>query len=237
MDTLAVIGVVFLAVFTQSLAGFGVALVAMALLPGLVGLKVATPLVALVAMALEVLLVARYRGSINLGAVWRVTLASAVGVPLGILALRRVDERLVLGVLGVVIAGYALYALFNLRPPRLSSPALVYGIGFLAGMLGGAYNTPGPPVIVYADSQGWPPLEFKGNLQGFFIFNSALVAMGHALAGNFAPQVWRLFALALPAIAVGFLAGTWMDRVLDPDRFRKVVLVMLFLMGLRLLVG
>ena len=39
---------IFLAVFTQSLAGFGSALIAMALLPGIVGIQIATPLVALV---------------------------------------------------------------------------------------------------------------------------------------------------------------------------------------------
>ena len=39
--------------------------------------------------------------------------ASIAGIPLGILALRHVNEKLVLTVLGLVIVGYAVYALTN----------------------------------------------------------------------------------------------------------------------------
>jgi len=63
---LLVIIVIFLAVFTQSLSGFGVALIAMALLPGLLSMQIATPLVALVAISIEIFLVIRYRESLHL---------------------------------------------------------------------------------------------------------------------------------------------------------------------------
>jgi hypothetical protein len=105
--------VAFLAAFTQGLTGFGSALVAMAVLPGLLGIRVAAPLVALMAGTIEGVLLARYRHAFNLRAVWRLVLAMLLGVPLGIFALRQVEERLVLAILGLVIAGYALYALLN----------------------------------------------------------------------------------------------------------------------------
>ena len=56
MVQLIVILVIFLAVFVQSRSGFGVALIAMAFLPGIVGIKFATPLVALVTVMIEVFL-------------------------------------------------------------------------------------------------------------------------------------------------------------------------------------
>ena len=52
IQTWLVAGVVFLGVFTQSLTGFGVALVAMAVLPDLIGIRVASPLVALVSLTI-----------------------------------------------------------------------------------------------------------------------------------------------------------------------------------------
>ena len=86
--TMILVGlVVFLAVFTQSLSGFGVALVAMALLPALIGIKVATPLVALIALVLEIVLVTRYWKSIEFRAVWHIALAAVVGTPLGVIFL------------------------------------------------------------------------------------------------------------------------------------------------------
>jgi uncharacterized membrane protein YfcA len=229
------LAVIFLAVFTQSLAGFGVALIAMALLPDLIGIQRATPLVALVAVTLEFFLLLRYRSALNLNAIWRVALASIVGIPLGLLALKSVSDRIVLAVLGVVIAGYALYALLDLHLPSLEHSSWAYGFGLLAGMLGGAYNTSGPPVIIYGNCRRWHPAEFKSNLQGFFLLNSIMIVIGHIINQTLTPVVWGDFLWALPAMGLGIVAGVSLDRYLDPIRFRKIVLWLLVFMGLRLI--
>jgi uncharacterized membrane protein YfcA len=236
MTLFLVLLVIFFAVFTQSLAGFGSALVAMSLLPALLGIRVATPLVALIAVTIELFLLLRYRSALNLRAVWRLTLAAVIGIPLGVLALRRVDEGIVLALLGAVIAGYALYGLLNLTLPELKRPAWAYGFGFLAGMLGGAYNTSGPPAVIYGDCQRWSPAEFKSNLQGFFLLSDAIVVATHGLGRNLVPAVLHSYLWALPIIALGILSGISLDRYLDPASFRKVVLALLVLMGLRMLV-
>jgi uncharacterized membrane protein YfcA len=226
---------VFLAVFTQSLSGFGVALVAMALLPALVGIHVATPLVAAVALVMEAVLVLYYRQSLQVHAVWNIALAAVVGTPLGVLFLSHVDERLALTVLGVVIAGYALYALLGLKMPYLDKPLWAYLAGLLGGMLGGAYNTSGPPVIVYADCRRWPPNVFKGNLQGYFIIVSLAIVTSHALNGNFTFQIWQMFLWTLPFVILGIVAGLSLDHWLNPNVFRRVVLILLIVMGIRLI--
>jgi uncharacterized membrane protein YfcA len=235
MDFLLPVLAIFFAVFTQSLAGFGVALIAMALLPGLVGIQIATPLVALVAVTIEIFLLIRYRDALDLSAIWPVALASIFGVPLGIWALKGVDERVFLTALGVVISGYALYALFNFKLPKLRHRLWAYAAGLLAGALGGAYNTSGPPVIIYGNCRRWPPAVFKSNLQGFFLVNSAFVMLGHALSHNISSAVWRYYLWALPAMGVAILAGTSLDRFVDPAAFRKIVLWLLVLMGIRLI--
>ena len=222
------------AAFTQSLTGFGSALVSMAVLPGLIGIRTAAPLVTLITVTIDVALLARYRQALNLRAIWRLVTALVLGVPLGILVLRRVEERFVLAILGVVIAGYALYALLSPRLPRLEHPAWAYGFGFLAGVLGGAYNTSGPPVVIFGNCQRWPPSEFKGNLQGFFLVNDLLVIAGHALSRNLTALVLRDYLIVLPALIVGLFVGGRLDRRLDPGLFRKIVLVLLVVMGLRL---
>jgi uncharacterized membrane protein YfcA len=229
--------VIFLAVFTQSLSGFGVALIAMALLPGLISVQVATPLVALVAISIEAFLVIRYRAALNLRAVWPIALASLVGIPAGIWSLKGVDETTLLTVLGIVITGYALYALLRFKMPALHHPAWAWFVGFLAGILGGAYNVSGPPVIIYSDCRRWPPAEFKGNLQGFFVVSSAFIALSHAVSGNLTATIWRHYLWALPAMFLGVLAGTSLDRFLNPARFRIVVLALLVLMGLRMIIS
>jgi uncharacterized membrane protein YfcA len=227
--------VVFLAVFTQSLSGFGSALVAMALLPAIVGIRVATPLVALVALVLELVLIVRYHQSLEIRSIWRVVLAALIGTPFGAYFLSNMDERFSLTALGVVIAGYAVYALLGLKMPHLNKPVWAYLAGLFGGLLGGAYNTSGPPVIVYADCCRWPPDAFKSNLQGYFIVSSVVVVASHAMSGNFTSQVWHLFWWMIPFIGIGLLAGLSLDRRLNPLIFRQVVLGLLVVMGIRLM--
>jgi len=210
-------------------------MVAMALLPSMVGIQTATPLVALVAVTIEFFLLVRYRRALNLRVVLPIIFAAVVGVPLGIWGLSVIEETVILPILGVLIIGYALYALFKIKLPELINPAWAYGTGLIAGMLGGAYNVSGPPVIVYGDCKRWPRAEFKGNLQGFFLITSLFVAIGHAVGGNLSSEVVTLYVWAIPAMALGILTGTFLDRFLDPDVFRKVVLVLLIVLGVRLI--
>jgi len=227
--------VVFLAVLTQSISGFGSALVAMALLPALIGIRVATPLVAVVALVLEVVLLVRYRQALEIRAISRVVLAALVGIPLGVYFLSTVDEKIALTILGLVITGYAVYALLGLNMPYLERSFWAYIAGLFGGLLGGAYNTSGPPVILYADFRRWPPEVFKSNLQGYFVVTSVAVLASHVLNGNLTHQVWSLFWWTTPFIFVGLIAGLSLDRWLKPETFRKLVLLLLVVMGLRLI--
>lgn len=229
--------IIFLAVFTQAVTGFGVALVSMPLLLLVMDVRLAAPLVALVAGMAELLLLLHYRADLNLRAVIRLIAASLVGIPLGIVALRQLDEGLITAVLGLLLIFYALYALLKLRLPQLSHTGWAYGFGFVAGLLGGAYNTSGPPVIIYGACRRWPPAEFKSNLQGFFVVSSYAIIAAHALGGSFTPEVWRSFLVAIPAILLALLIGFQLDKLLNPERFRRLVLVVLLLLGVSLVVG
>lgn len=190
--------ILFISAFTQGLSGFGVALISMALLPNLIGIQASIALVALVAFVVDLGVLLRYWRSLQFKTMLPLILASFVGVPLGIFLLRRLDEAITLPLLGIIIAGYALYALSGLRLPTLKAEGWSYCTGFLGGLFGGAYNTPGPPIIVYASCQEWEPDTFKGNLQTFFIQNSIIVLLGHFLSGSFTPEIWSLFWRGLP---------------------------------------
>lgn len=209
----------------------------MSFLPGLLSIQVAAPLVALVALTLEAILLLRYRLHLNLKAVWPMTLASLIGVPIGVWGLQGIEEGFALMVLGVVLATYALYALLQLKMPELRNPLWGVGAGFLAGILGGAYNTSSPPVIVYSDCQRWQPAQFKANLQGFFLVSDFFIVATHAVSGNYNTVVWQSFLWSLPAIAAGVFVGVLLEQRSSPAFFRTAVLVLLIVMGVRLILS
>ncbi len=237
MEWVLVFLIVFFAIFTQSLTGFGLALVSMPLLSALLGVETAAPLVALFGLLAEVILLLYYREAVNVRVIWRLILASMIGVPVGVVVIRSLDEALVLTALGVIVVGYALYALLKLRLPAVNGPVWAYGTGFVAGILGGAYNTAGPPVIVYGNCRGWPPDEFKGNLQGFFLFTGVVVLISHGLAGNYNAEVLRYGLLTLPAVAAGLIAGLALSKRISATAFRTLVLWLLLVLGVWLIVG
>jgi uncharacterized membrane protein YfcA len=227
--------VILFASFTQSAAGFGLGLVAMPFIIEPLGVQSSASLIALIALITRIVLLIVYRQSLNLRVVSRLTAASLLALPLGVLLLQRLEAALVLALLGIVVSGYALYALLGLRLPELPNPRWAYGFGFLSGLLSGAYNTGGPPVVMYGTSRRWGPAEFKSNLQGFGLINSVLVIVLHAAAQHYTAAVLQQFVLTLPAVLIGLLLGIQATRLMNDRLFRRLVLLILLIVGLTLI--
>ena len=228
--------ILFFASFTQSLTGFGLMMVAMPLLAGLIGVPAAAPLLSMLSIGVQIPLLVRYHSSLNLHDVVRLAGAALVGIPIGVWALGHVHPDIITRVLGVIIVGYALYALGTPSLPEMRTPGWAYGFGLMAGLLGGAYAIAAPPLIIYGDWNHWEPAEFKGNLQGIFMVTGLTQVVAHAIAGNFTPVVWQSLLPALPGLALGIVAGLSLDRTIDPQWFRRIVLVLLIAVGVQLLV-
>ncbi len=229
--------IVFAGVFVQSVSGFGLALVLMPLIASLLGVNAAAPLVAIIAIVAELTILIRYRESIQLTSIWRLAVASVLAVPVGVWGLAWLPARIALTGLGLVVVGYAIYALLRLRLPRLEHPNWAFFFGACAGLLSGAYNTSGPPYVIYGSCRRWEPAEFKGNLQSVFLISGTTAILSHALAGHYTAEIARYWLLALPAIGLGLWAGGRLDKKLNPILFRQIILWLLLILGLRLLWG
>lgn len=229
--------VVFVAAFLQSLSGFGFAVIIMPLITLMVGLQTAAPLVATIALTVYTINVIRFRHAINRDEVLRLAAASAFGVPVGIWVLANVNETVVKAVLGLLLVTFALYGLLRPTANWALSRQWVYPTGFVAGCLGGAYNTPGPPAIVYGSLRQWPRDEFRAAMQTLFLVNAMLVVTSHFLTHNLTVEVLSLYLYAVPALALGILLAARMDSKVDRRRFRTLVNVMVLLLGALLILG
>lgn len=237
MAIVGIIAVVFFASVIQSLSGFGFALIIMPLVTFIAGLQTAAPMVALTALTVYSINLVRYRRAIDMGQVLRLGIASAFGVPLGTWVLINVDETLVKQVMGVILIAYAAYALARPMTSWMPSRYWVYPAGFLAGCLSGAYNAPGPPVIIYGSLRQWPRDEFRAVLQAIFFINAVLVVSSHLIAHRVTTEVLMFYLCAVPALVLGFLVGSRLDRLVDRKRFRIIVTSLIGFMGLALILG
>jgi uncharacterized membrane protein YfcA len=227
--------VVFFAIFVQAVSGSGLALIAMPLLTPLMGPLTTAALVALISQAVQLFMLTRYHRNVQYRALWRLVVGSLLGIPLGVFILANLDSRIILVILGLILFGYAVYGLLVAALPEMKDQRLGYLFGFVSGVLGGAYNTGGPPYVIYGVSQRWEPAEYKGNLQVLFTVNSTLVVITHWVTGHFTETVWLYLAIALPVIVVAALIGFRMDKYINSIWFRRIVLILLLVIGVKML--
>lgn len=226
--------IVLFACFVQSVAGFGLPMVAMPALVALFGIRLAVPLMAIIILQLQLIMVARYREALNLRTVWRISAAAIVGIPIGVFLLSRIPEAIMVTLLGLLLIFYVVYSSFKFPVPSLKNPQWAYLFGFLGGMGGGAYNMAAPPMIIYGDTQRWTPSVFKGNLQGYFLIITVVTIITHSLSGNMNLAVLRNSLIAIPFVLLGAAAGFYLDRFINPTLFRKIVLGLLLVLGINL---
>lgn len=238
MNIIAVVVVaVFLGTFSQSVAGFGLGLIIMPILSAQLTLGVARPLVALIAMTVQLTMLIRLRQSIDPRTIGLMGLMGLFGIPAGIYIADSgmLNERVLLIALGVLVTAYALYGLLSPRLPELKNDRYLGLAAFLSGILTGAYNVGGPPVIVYADARRWTPEQVRTNLQGFFVFKYVVIIITHAMSGNFTPAVWQSYVWVIPSMVIGLALGFALYGRINNERFRTIVLVLLAANGAKML--
>jgi uncharacterized membrane protein YfcA len=231
-----VVAVLFLSALSRGLIGFGNALVAMPLLAFFCPIKIATPLVGLANLTGILIILAGTWRSVDLKAAWRLILACLVGIPIGLFFLQTADDTIVRMVLGAVLIGYGLYNLISPKLPYLKTEALSWPFGLASGVLGGAFNSNGPPIVIYGTLRRWVPESFRATLQSVFLPTNLMVISSHAVAGLWTADVLKLYAYSLPLMLLATLIGIRFGKRIPKEQFQKIVYGFLAAMGVLLIV-
>ena len=236
--SLYILLVVFVATLVRSTFGFGEALFAVPLLSLRIPLAVATPLAVLISITVASVVVVQDYKSIHFRSAGWLLVATLCGIPLGLLLLASGDERLLKGVLAAVILTFATYSLLGRRPPELKSESRAWLLicGFFAGVLGGAFGTNGPPLVMYGTMRRWSAQHFRATLQGYFLPASVLGMAGYAAAGLWTAAVTRDYLLSLAGIFPAVFIGRAINRRLHGDTFLRFAYVGLAIIGVVLTV-
>jgi hypothetical protein len=228
--------VILLASFVMGLAGFGIALVAMAFLPYVMSPVTAIVLLTIYAFVFSLVALVQLWRDVTPRALLDLLIGTVVGTPLGVWVLATLPLSALTRLIGLVLVIAVTLELRGIMPQRLTGRAWGFGAGLLAGVIGGAVGTPGPPVVMYATTQGWSPRTMKGNVMAFFVVNQGAILAGYWWAGLLTPEVLTVTAGYTPPALVGVLAGIALFNRVDPLRFRRIVFGLLLLSGLILLI-
>ena len=227
--------IILLSAFTRSTFGFGDALVSMPLLSLCVGLHVATPLTALMAITISTTILITEWRSVQLKSSAILILTMLIGIPFGLMLLKSVDEAILKTVLAVLLILFSLNRIYNPGLIKLNNDKFAPLFGFFAGIFGGALNTNGPLLAVYGTLRRWDPGTFRATMQGLLFPAGLMIAVGHGIGGLWTHEIWINYLWSLPAIFAGVYFGGRLNRRIPAGEFEKYIYMFLILLGIILL--
>lgn len=225
-----VAGLVLFAGMVQGLSGFGFGIVAMALLPLIVDIRVAAPFVTLLAALACLGTLRGHWRRVDWTEVRLLVLVVTVGLPVGLWGLDNLPRPVVMRVLGISLIAGALQDVIVRREfvlPRWTGGVL----GMISGVLSGALNMGGPPLLLYLRGRSIPGHQLVSTLHVLFTY-SAVVRSGLAASfGLVTGQVLVLLAVAAIPAWVGMVLGGRIRSGLSPRVLNRMLQGLMFLLG------
>ena len=192
---------IFAAAFTQVIAGFGFALLAMPIMTLAVPVEQAVVVSTLVGMVSTSWMGWHLRAAVDRPIAKRLTLSAFVGMPLGLWILNVVSDstlRLTLGI-AVLIATALLVRRINLAHV---GPTLDVGLGFISGVLNTSLSTNGPPLVFDLQARQLQPHEFRATISAVFAMSNVVGLSLFIADGKVTADGVRAALIALPAWVV-----------------------------------
>lgn len=221
---------IFLAAFTQVIAGFGFALLAMPIMTLAVPVEQAVVVSTLLGMVSTSWMGWHLRAVVVRPIAKRLALAAFAGMPLGLWILNVVSDRalrLALGV-AVLIATALLVRRINLAHV---GPAFDLGAGFISGVLNTSLSTNGPPLVFDLQARQLAPNEFRATISAVFAVSNVVGLALFIADGKITADGIHASLVAIPAWVIGQGLGWPVRKHMHGERFRVMVLVLLFLAG------
>lgn len=223
-----------------SKSGFGGGLGVMSV--PLMSLFVSPPFAAAVLMpillAMDILIVARYRKSWSKRVLLTLLPGALIGLIIGAALFRLMDAatiKLAIGCLALVFVGeYLLRS--RTAQERRPQPAVLGSIfGALSGFASFVAHAGGPPVKGYLLSQGLDKTVFVGTNTLFFFTLNAIKTFAYGALGSLSASSLQVSLIVAPFLFVGVFIGTRLHGLIDQKTFISIVYGFLALTGLKLI--
>ena len=233
--------VVCAAFAVESALGFGATVITVSLGARLMPVASLLPAFVPLNLALSLYLAARHRGAIDRGLLGRRVLPlMLLGMPAGMLLIRRLSEAAARRVLGALVVSLALAQLARLAradgdepaaPPGPAGAALLAAAGAVHGMFGA-----GGPLAVYVVGRALADkARFRATLSALWLALNAVLVAGYAADGAINRASLGVTAALAPALGLGLAAGEWLHGRVPERAFRVGVYAVLLAVGAALL--
>jgi uncharacterized membrane protein YfcA len=227
---------VFLGGIVSGFAGFAFSAVAGAILLYFLPPLLAIPLMMCCSVASQMTSLAMLRRLINWHEITPFLIGGAMGVPIALYLLTRIDGQTFRVAFGIFLVLYALYMLARPGSATIadahSGAAIHSAVGFLGGLLGGLTAMPGGSLVIWCDLRGISKEQQRGLVQPYILAMQVFaIVLLLCRSDAIDDDLLKYLLLALPALAAGTFIGVALFGKIDDKKFRYSVLSLLLISG------
>jgi len=211
--------IIFMGALTQSLIGFGLAVVASPLLYLVDPSLVPAPVI-LMGFTISLLTLFRERKALEFNGLQYALLGRIPGGILGALLLLWAPQAMLGLAIAIIVALAVLLSLLRLSLPI--NRTNLFAAGILSGIFGNIAAIGGPPLAILLS--GKDAKQFRAALSAFFIFSSTIALVILGFSGLLTLQHFYISALLLPSVILGYLFANRLVGRVDKEKTRILTL-------------
>lgn len=182
--------------------------------------------------------IAKLRHELNWQSIWPLTLGTAIGIPVGVMLLTKIDPTWIRFGVGVLLVIYAMYSLA--RPPigpfKIGAPADI-AIGVTNGLVGGLTGLGGIISTISCQFRGWSRDKQRAVFQPVLFAAFVIISISQFAAGSYTAETVKLYGIGLPFMVAGIWIGFKLYGTINDETFRKTVLILVLIAGVSLVVS
>lgn len=225
---------IFCGFFVQTLVGFAGSLIALPIL--LLGLQLpdAIAYISIFYLFSSTFMVFMEWKNIDRKTIFGLTLASIIGVVLGIVVLTYTKPIVLQKGLGVFILLYVAYVLFGKVEFLLGRKTNLF-FGVLGGFFAGVFSTGGPLYAISVKNQVQEARTFRATMIGVLALVTLIRVPALSISGILNLQHVKMSLIILPVFFLAQFLGVKLFPKINENQFKNILLILLCLSGFSLI--
>lgn len=234
--------IVMLAASIEGIVGFGGNILALPFIGLFVDIKIAVPLLMLVPLVNATLrmVVDREYKNIIWPVFWKITLYGLLGAVIGVSMAAYLSETVLKICLSLFMILVAVKGLYECKHTELQLVGKMNGwlrevvqivLLLLSGIYNGAFACGGPFVVIYATSVLKDKKHFRATMYSTVLVTMGFIVAQHWVNGTYTGTNPYAGLLLLPALFLGFLTSSILQKRLNGEKFLQVVYGVLLAAG------
>ncbi len=230
----------FLAALVIGSAGFAFAIVVTGIWIYVLPPAAIVLLAAICATLLHAVSIWRFRRRIEYALLWPFVIGGALGVPLGVMALQRLDPVWFRHFFGGFMIAYSAYMLARPQLPVVRlGPRIARvadgAVGWVSGVMGGFAMLHGTLPTIWCSLRGWDKQQARCVYQPYILITGIIIMLWVGFNVDIdKSQLVAPLLVCLPAMALGLWLGMRVFDFISEERFRRLVVWLILASGLAL---